>query len=86
MGELWQPKEALLEKISSKVLFEITRDIEIEPCPHHFCYCGSGIKYKKCCMGKEEGSFPSLKFDEFDLISDIDRNFFSMKWRREIIN
>jgi methionyl aminopeptidase len=40
----------VLEK--SKI-FKVGRN---DPCP-----CGSGLKYKKCCLGKEESEFQNLK-------------------------
>ena len=42
------------------------------------CYCGSGIKYKKCCLQKDSSNSEIVKFDEsrvartnYDLIGGI---------------
>jgi len=49
------------------------------------CFCGSGKKYKKCCMGRAEGNpFQDINDDVRDLFGD--RTFGSMEEMRALLD
>ncbi len=58
-------------------LLSMTKSMDVEPNRNDLCYCMSGKKYKKCCMGKENQSdIKSVELKGFYLIPDTDPEVF----------
>ncbi|ELH7812433.1 MULTISPECIES: SEC-C metal-binding domain-containing protein [Vibrio] len=38
--------------------------------PNQKCFCGSGVKFKKCCRGKTTARHKHYEFIEIGLIDD----------------
>lgn len=55
------------------------KNMDLDPKRNDRCYCMSGKKYKKCCLGKSDFSKPKiLSLPNFNLLSEIHEDVFEL--------